>query len=107
MQIAADRRGVAQLRRCARQQRFGNRWIGPGEIRIMREVGVAHERTDAQQPSERRSIRSRPGKPREVDEAVRPRDSAFHQVEKVGAAREIGGTRRGAQLQPLRKSSRA
>ena len=46
-QIAADRRGVAKLRRRAGQQRLGDRRKAPGESRVVREVGVADERADA------------------------------------------------------------
>ena len=46
-QVAADGRGVAELRRGAGEQRFGDGRIGAGEIRVMREVGVPHQRADA------------------------------------------------------------
>jgi hypothetical protein len=46
-QVAADSRGVAELRRSAGEQRFGNGRIGAGEIRVMSEVGVPYQRTDA------------------------------------------------------------
>ena len=46
-QIAADGRGIAQLRRRAGQQRFGDGREGAREVRVMREIGVAHQRADA------------------------------------------------------------
>ena len=106
-EISGDRRGVAQLRRCTRQKRFGNRWKGPGENPDHargRRCARAHRRARAVGEAFD-SIEAR--KPREVDEAVGPRGAAFHQVQKVGAAREIGGTRFRRQLQSLRKSSPA
>ena len=46
-QIAADRRGIAKLRGGAGQKRLGDRGIGPGKIRVVREIGIADERADA------------------------------------------------------------
>ena len=46
-QIAADGRGIAKLCGGARQERLGNCGIGAGEIRIVREIGIANQRTDA------------------------------------------------------------
>ena len=46
-QVAANGCGVAELRRGAGKQRFGNGRIGSGEIRVMREVGVPHQCADA------------------------------------------------------------
>jgi hypothetical protein len=46
-QVAANGCNVAELRRGAGEQRFGNRRKGSGEIRVMREVSVPHQRADA------------------------------------------------------------
>ena len=64
-EIAADRRGVAKLRRRAGEQRFGDRRIGARERRVVREVGVAHQRADAH---------AAVGKPLDAVEARKPRD---------------------------------
>ena len=73
-QVAADGRGIAQLRRGARQQRFGDGGIGPREVRVVREIGIAHQRADAQA---RRRPAARcgrdPARRRDVDQAVGPR----------------------------------
>ena len=45
-QIAADGRGVAQLGGRARQQRLGDGRKAPGEVAVVSEVGVAHQRAD-------------------------------------------------------------
>ena len=92
-QVAADGRGVAELRRGAGEQRFGDGRIGAGEVRVMREVGVAHERADAHaavgQPLD--AVEARQA--RDVDETVGPHRAALHQVEQIGAGGEIGRAR--------------
>ena len=54
--IAARRRGVAQLRRGAREQGLRDGGEAPREFGMMREIGVANERADA-----RASVGPRPG----------------------------------------------
>ena len=90
-QIAADGRGIAKLRRGAGQQRLGNRGIGPGEIRIVREIGIANQRADADAAIGQTFDAVEPGQAGDVDETVRTRDPALHQVEQVGAGGEIDG----------------
>ncbi len=46
-EVAADGRGIAQLRRRAREQRLGDRGIAPGERGVVSELGVADQRADA------------------------------------------------------------
>ena len=94
-QIAADGRGIAQLRRGAGQQRLGDRGIGPREIRIVREIGIAHQRADADAAIGQTFDAVEPRQARDVDETARTGDAALHQVEQVGAGREIGGARLG------------
>ena len=94
-QIAADSRGIAKLCGGARQQRLGNRGIGSGEIRIVREIGIANQRTDADAAIGQTFDAVEPRQPRDIDETVWTRDPALHQVEQVSAARKIGGARFG------------
>ena len=94
-QIAADGRGIAKLRGSARQQRLGDRGIGLCKVRIVREVGIADQRADADAAIGKMFDAVEPGQPRDVDETVRAADAALHQVEQIGAGREIGGTRDG------------
>src|SRR6266853_6271865 len=91
-QIAADGRGIAKFRRCAGQKRLGHGRIGLGEIGIVREIGIANQRADADAAIGQTFDAIEPGQTRDVDETVRTGDSAFHQVEQVGAGREICGT---------------
>ena len=58
----------------------------------MREIGVANQRADADATIGQTFDAIEPGQTRDVDETVRTCDSAFHQVEQVGARREISGT---------------
>ena len=46
-------------------------------------------------PSGKRLDAVEPGQTRDVDETVRARDAALHQVEQIGAGGEIGGARLG------------
>ena len=92
--IAADRRGVAKLRRGAGKQRFGDRRKASREGWVMREIGVAHERADPNAAIGRALDPVEPGKAIDVDETARAGDAALHQIEKIGAAGEIGGAGR-------------
>ncbi len=94
-EIAADGCGVAKLCGGARQQCLGNRRIEAGEIRIVREIGVANQRADADAAIGQTFDPVEPRQARDVDETVRTRDSTLHQVEQVGATRKIGGARFG------------
>src|SRR6266436_3370734 len=91
-QITADGRGIAKLCRCAGQKRLGHGRIGLGKIGIVREIGIANQRADADAAIGQTFDAIEPGQMRDVDEAVRTCDSAFHQVEQVGAGCEICGT---------------
>ena len=92
-EIAADRCCIAQLRRCARQQRLGDGRVGFGERWIMREIGIAHQRTNAHATIGERldAIESR--EPRHIDEKVRAAHAAFHEIQQVGAGGEIDRAR--------------
>ena len=92
-QVAADRRGVAKLSRGAGQERFGDGRIGPGEIRVVGEVGIADERADAGAAVGKPFDAVEARKTHDVDEALRPDGAALHQVEQIGARGEIGGAR--------------
>ena len=59
----------------------------------MREIGVAHQRTDAQRPVGESLDLIEPVEMRDVDQPVRSADAALHEVEQVGAGREIDGAR--------------
>ena len=92
-EIAADRRGVAKLRGRSGQQRLGDRRKAPGEIAVVREVGVADQRADPHAAVGKVLDAVEAGKVADVDEAARAGDAALHQVEKVGAGGQIGGAR--------------
>jgi hypothetical protein len=49
-EVAARRRLVAQLTRCARQQGHGQQRIALAHAAIGRQIAVGHLRTDAQAP---------------------------------------------------------
>ena len=89
-QIAADGGGIAKLGRGARQQGLRHRRIGSGELWIMSEVSIAHQRADAQaaigQPLNAVELRQA----RDVDDPLGAGDAALHQVKEVGAGGEIG-----------------
>ena len=90
-QVAADGRGVADLRRGAGEQRFGDGRIGAGEIRVVGEVGVPDQRADAHAAVGQALHAVEARQPRDVDETVGPHGAALHQVEQIGAGGEIGG----------------
>jgi hypothetical protein len=92
-QIAADGRGIAKLRRGARQQRLGDRGKGFGETGIVREIGVAHQRADPDAAVGEMFDAVEAGQTRDIDQTAGAGDAALHQVEQIGAGREIGRTR--------------
>lgn len=92
-QIAAHGGGIAQLRRRAGEQCFGHGWIGFCELRIMREIGIADERTDSYASIGEAFDLIEPIEMRDIDEAIRTADAALHQVEQIGAGRKIGRAR--------------
>ena len=79
-QVAADGCGVAELRRSAGEQRFGDGQIGAGEIRVLREVGVPHERADAHAAVGQTLHAVEIRQARDVDKTVGPNGAALHQV---------------------------
>jgi len=94
-EIAADSGGVAQLRRCTRQKRFGYSRETAGEIAVVGQIRVAHQRADAHATVGESLDPVEAGKMRDIDEAIGPADPALHQVQQVGAGGEISGTRLG------------
>ena len=84
-EVAAVGGHVAELRRCARQDRPGEERIPPFHLLVVRRVRVGHERAEAQAaPVELLDPIQR--KARDVDEATRPRDVFLHQVDEIGPA---------------------
>ena len=59
----------------------------------MREIGIAHQRADAQATVGESLDGIEPVEMGDVDEAIRPADIALHQIEQIGAGGEIGSTR--------------
>src|ERR1700738_2277351 len=57
----------------------------------MRQIGIAHERSDPRTAPREMLDAVEPRKAIDVDKAGRTGDAALHQVEKVGAGGEIGG----------------
>ncbi|MHC2760323.1 hypothetical protein ACVIU7_005413 [Bradyrhizobium liaoningense] len=96
-QIAADGCGIAQLSRRAGEQGLGDGGIGPCEVRIVREIGVADECADTHTAVGETLDLIEAIEMRDVDQAVRTADAALHQIEQVGAggkknsARQSGG----------------
>ena len=84
-QVAAGRGHVAQLRRGAGEDRAGQQRIALGDQRVIGEVGIRHQRADAQ-AAVRRLLDGLERQPRNVDQPRRPLDVFFHQVDQVGAA---------------------
>ena len=58
----------------------------------MGEIGIANQRADPEAAIGETFDAVEPRQTRDVDQTVRTRDAALHQVEQVGAGREIGGT---------------
>ena len=57
----------------------------------MREIGIAHQRADADAAVGQAFDPVEPGQTGDVDETVWTGDAALHQVEQVGAGGEIDG----------------
>ena len=93
-EIAADRGGVAKLRGRSGQQRLGDRRKAPGESPVVGEVSVAHERADPHAAVGKVLDAVEAGKMADVHKPARAGHAALHQVQKVGAGRQIGGARR-------------
>ena len=83
--IAAGRCHVAQLLRCAGEDRAGEQRIALCDQRVIGEVGVRHQRADAQ-AAVRGFLDGLERQPRNVDQPRRPFDILLHQVDQVGAA---------------------
>jgi len=92
-EVAADGRGIAKLSRGTGQKRFGDGRIGAGERRIVCEVGVAYECTDAHAAIGKPLDPIETRQPRDIDEPVGSDGAALHQVEQIGARGEIDGAR--------------
>ena len=84
-EIAAGRGHVAQLRRSAGEEGAAQHWIAFGYQRVIGEVGVRHQRADAQAAviglldAFERQVRN-------VDQPRWPLDVFLHQIDQVGAA---------------------
>ena len=71
-QVAADRRGIAQLGGCARQQRFGDGRKGFCETRIISKVGIADHRPDAHAAIGKPFDAVETRQPADIDQPFRP-----------------------------------
>jgi hypothetical protein len=92
-EIAADGRGIAQLRRGSRQKRFGHGREAPREIAIVRKLRIVNQCADAHAAIWKILDIIEPRKMGDVDEPVREADASFHQIEEIGASGEIDGAR--------------
>jgi hypothetical protein len=92
-EIAADGRRVAKLRRGSGEQRLGDYGKAEGKVAVMRQIGIAHERSDPDIAARQMFDPAEPRQAIEVDETARAGDAALHQVKKVGAGGQIGGAR--------------
>ena len=104
-EIAADRRGIAQLRRRARQRRLGNERES-GEARVAGEVRIADQRADPQGAVGQRLDAVEPGETADMDELGGTADAHFHEIDEIGAAGEKGRARLGAGRDRLRDRAR-
>ena len=90
-QVARSRRLVAQLARGARDQRAREQGIVAAYTRIRREIGVAHQRADAQA-----AVRCRldlvEGEAVHINQMGRRFNLELHEIEQVGATRNEFGT---------------
>ena len=84
-QVAARRCHVAQLLRCAGQDRARQQRISFLDQRVIGEVAVRYECTDAQ-AAVRGVLNRLERQTRDVDQPHRALDVIFHQVDEVGAA---------------------
>ena len=96
-EIAGRGRLVAELRRGAVQQGLRQHGIALTDPGIGREVGVAHQGTDAEAAVGRLDDVAQ-GQARDVDEMGRPLDIDLHEIEQVGAAGHEGGARLAGRL---------
>ena len=92
-EIAADRGGVAKLRRRSGQQRLGDRRKASGESPVVSEVGIADQRSDPHAAVGKVLDLVEVGKMADVDKPARAGNAALHQVQEVGAGGQIGGAR--------------
>ncbi len=99
-QIAADRRHVADLRRCTGQDRARQHRIALAHQPVLGQRGVADRRAD-QQPAAL-GLDDLGGQSGHVDQTGRRRDPLAHQIDDVGATAEIGRLGNGPQAQGLR-----
>ena len=90
--IAAGRRGVAQLCGSPRQQRFGDARKGLREARLVGQVAVSHQRADTDAAVVAPFDRIEAIEMGDVDDPIRTDDVAFHEIEQVGAAGEVSRT---------------
>ena len=84
-EVAAGRCHIAQLLRGAGHDRAGENRIALLDQRVIGEIGVAHERADAQAAA-RRVFDLLQRQPRDVDQLRRPLDIHLHQIDQIGAA---------------------
>ena len=104
-QVAADGRHVADLRRCAREDRPGQHRIARPHQPMLGDCGVARSGADPQPAAGLLDDVARQS--RHVDQRHGPLDRLAHQVDQVGAAAEILGVRharRGARHQRHRSA---
>jgi hypothetical protein len=92
-EIAADRCGIAKLRRGSGEKRFRDRRKASGKVWVMCQIGIAHERSDPNTAPREMLDLVEPRKVIDVDETARAGDAALHQVQKVGAGGKISGAR--------------
>jgi hypothetical protein len=91
-EIAADGGGITKLRGGPRQERLGDGRKAPREIAIVREIGITDQRTDAHAAIGKVLDVVKIGKMGNVDYSFGLRCAALHQVQKVRAGSQIGGT---------------
>lgn len=94
-QVAAYGRRIAQLRRRAGEKRLCHGRIRLRKLGVMREIGIADQRTDPQRAIGEMLDPIEPVEMRNIDEPIRTADIALHQIEQVGAGGEIGRARLG------------
>ncbi len=80
-QVAADRGGVAKLRRRAGEQGFGDRRKGPQEALVVSKVGIADKGSDPDIAVRQPVDSAQAWHAADVDDPVRPCDTNFHQIE--------------------------
>ncbi|KPZ03471.1 sensory box/GGDEF domain/EAL domain-containing protein [Pseudomonas syringae pv. spinaceae] len=85
-QVTARAGHVAQLRRGTRQHGLAQQRITRFDQRVIRKVGVAHQRTD-HQPARRRLADIAQRQAGDINQVLGLGNVFFHQVEQIGAAR--------------------